>query len=427
MASDLLRRQDRLLDAGQRADLAQLAELHVLQALCVLGQAHLAHAALDVVHEPALAVDRNDGDFLAGDVACILQNAATRHDVLVDLARLDLALAHLDAADGRQGLFERRVGQEVGLAVALLGAVDGSEDADRLADILDLVILGDVDHVRRTPVELVLVDFLWPVGRVVAPGFLVGLACHAGDDVAVPGVGLVLALGVEVEEHRAVGIEDRLDQDALVLVVLVLVVLVDIAQTPCTEATAHCLLEGIVVGLVGHAVLLIGTVQAVARLGQLVVLARLGRVVHRDAVVAVLVDDANDRQVNLVHLEARLVLVDVPEWAFPLAAGQAVEAPVLQTLQALVAQCSLDVVELRQRVAVQFAEILFLGHACHISPLFASIFYHLLVTGNGLKSTGRETTAALRTPSHAYRSASMTWFFLSCSTGSTLPVSGSVL
>ena len=68
-------------------------------------------------------------------------------------------------------------------------------------DILDLVILGDVDHVRCAPVELVLVDFLGPVGRVIAPGFLVGLPGHAGDDVAVPGVGLVLALGIKVEEH----------------------------------------------------------------------------------------------------------------------------------------------------------------------------------------------------------------------------------
>ena len=125
-----------------------------------------------------------------------------------------------------------------------------------------------------------------------------------------------------------------------------------------TSSTIKSLGLGVVVGLVGHAVLLVGTVQAVARLGQLLVLARLRREVHRHPVVAVLVDDADHAEVNLVHLESRLVLVDVPEWAFPLAASQAVEAPVLQTLQALIAQCSLDVVELRQRVAVQFVEFL---------------------------------------------------------------------
>ena len=52
---------------------------------------------------------------------------------------------------------------------------------------------------------------------------------------------------------------------------------------------------------------------------------------------------------NLVHLHARLVLVDVPERAFPLAAGQGIEAAVLEALQTLVAQCGLDGVELPQR------------------------------------------------------------------------------
>ena len=61
-------------------------------------------------------------------------------------------------------------------------------------------------------------------------------------------------------------------------------------------------------------------------------MARLRREVDRDAVVAVLVDDANDRKVNFVHLEARLIFVDVPERAFPLATGKAVKATVLKAL-----------------------------------------------------------------------------------------------
>ena len=353
MACHLLGREDGLFHAGQCADLAQLGQLHVLQALRVLGQAHVAHAALDVVHKPALAVDRHDGDALACDVASVLKDAATGHDVLVNPARLDLALAHLDAANGCQGVLQLGVfGEGLGL-VALLGAVDAAEDADGLGNVLDLVILGHVDHVGCAPVELVLVDDLGPAGRVVVPFLFVGLVGHGIDHVAETGVGLVLALGVQVKEHAAVGIKDRLDHDALALVVLVLVVLVGGAQTPSTKATAHCFLEGVVVGLVGHAVLLVGTVQAVTGLGQLVRLgAVLADVVHGDAVVAVLVDDANDRQHDLVHLELGLVLVDVPEWAFPLRTGQAVEAPVLQALEALVLECALHVVKVCKRLGM---------------------------------------------------------------------------
>jgi hypothetical protein len=38
MAGNLLGRQDGLLNRGQRGNLSQLAELHILQALRVLGQ-----------------------------------------------------------------------------------------------------------------------------------------------------------------------------------------------------------------------------------------------------------------------------------------------------------------------------------------------------------------------------------------------------
>ena len=346
MAGDLLRREDGFLDAGQRADLAQLAELHVFQALCILGQAHVAHAALDVVHEPAFAVDRHDGDAVACNVACIFKHLATGHDVLVHALALDFSLPDLAAADGVQGFFEVLVLVEVDLAVALLGAVDGSEDADGLVDLLDLVVLSDKHHVRRGPVELILVDYLGPVGRIVAPFFFVAGPGHRGDHKAGFGVRLVLALAVEVKKHRAIGIEDRLHADALILVFLVLFILVDGAQAPGAKAAAHCLLEGIVVSLVGHAVLLVGTVQAVAGLGQLVVLAVLADVVHGDAVVAVLVDDPDHREHDLVDLELGLVLVLVPQWAFPLSTAKAVKAPVLQALQSLVAQGSLDVVKL---------------------------------------------------------------------------------
>ena len=74
VTSNLLRRQDRLLNRGQGADLTELRQLHVLQALSILGQADMAHAALNVVDEPALAVHGHDGDALAGDVSAVLKD-----------------------------------------------------------------------------------------------------------------------------------------------------------------------------------------------------------------------------------------------------------------------------------------------------------------------------------------------------------------
>ena len=105
MASHLLGGQDGFLDRRQGADLTQLAELHVLESLGILGQAHVAHAALNIVHKPALAKHDNDGDVLASDVACVFQHLAARHDVFADFLALDLLLAHLTAADGHQGFF----------------------------------------------------------------------------------------------------------------------------------------------------------------------------------------------------------------------------------------------------------------------------------------------------------------------------------
>src|SRR5574343_407312 len=104
MASNLLRREDWLLDAGQRADLTQLGQLHVLESLCVLCQTNVPHAALDVIYKPALSVDGDDRYALSCNVAAVLEHLATGQDVLVYLARLDLALAHFIAADGGQGV-----------------------------------------------------------------------------------------------------------------------------------------------------------------------------------------------------------------------------------------------------------------------------------------------------------------------------------
>ena len=162
-------------------------------------------------------------------------------------------------------------------------------------------------------------DFLWPRGRIVAPFILVGLACHGRDDEAALGICLVLALGVQVEEHRRVSIKDRLNADALLLVLFVLFILVHGAQTPCTKAASHTFLEGVVISFFSTAVLLVSTVQAVTCVSQFVVLlAFLAHKVDGDAVVAVLVDDADDGQVDLVDLELGLVLELLAQRTFPL-------------------------------------------------------------------------------------------------------------
>ena len=211
----------------------------------------MAHAPLDVVHEPPLAVDRYDGNFCACDIAVVLEDAAAGHEVFADLPALDALLTDLNRADGCKGFLERFVVLKVCLAVAFFLAVDGLEDADRLVALLDLVDLGDVDRVGRCPVEFVRGHLVRPGCRVVVPLLLVGLEGHGGEDVAGAGVALVLALGVQVEEHGAVGVVDRLDADALPVVLVVVFVLVDSPQAPGSDAATHCFLEGVVVGFVG--------------------------------------------------------------------------------------------------------------------------------------------------------------------------------
>ena len=76
VAGHLLGRKDRLLHRAVCADLAKLRKLHVLQALRILGQPDVALAALDVVDEPALAINRDYRDFGPGYQPVIFQHLA---------------------------------------------------------------------------------------------------------------------------------------------------------------------------------------------------------------------------------------------------------------------------------------------------------------------------------------------------------------
>ena len=397
MAGNLLRREDRLLHAAQCADLAKLAALHIAEPLGVLRQPHMTHAPLHVVDEPPLAVGRNHRDRIASDIADIFKHPHGIQQVLVATLALDALLTHLNASNGNQLFLETRVSVKVALRVFFLLAVKRLPDADSLAHLLDAVILGDIHDIGRQPVELVLMDFLRPTGWIVSPFGPICLAGHACEHEAPLGVGLVLALGLQVEEHAGVCVEDRLDHDALALVVGVLVILVYRAQPKCAETAADRLLKSVVVGFVGHAILLVATEQVIAKLGGLVVLVAVRRKERdADAVVAVLVDDPHDRAGDLVDLELRLVLKLLAKRAFPLRPGDGVEPAILQALQPLVAQGRLDRVELLHGLRVDVGQPLIVGNSRHFGPFPAGLCYQRCAAGNASPaSSGRLAGAVI--------------------------------
>ena len=110
-----------------------------------------------------------------------------------------------------------------------------------------------------------------PCVWVIIPSGLIRIPRHCRQHIAQLGVRLVLALGVHVKEHRCVGIIDRLDANALVVVLRVVFVFVFSAQTERTKATANRLFKGVVISFVGAAVLLICTEQHIAGVRQLIV------------------------------------------------------------------------------------------------------------------------------------------------------------
>jgi hypothetical protein len=95
----------------------------------------------------------------------------------------------------------------------------------------------------------------------------------------------------------------------LLFVLVVLVIFISGAKPPGTKATAYTFLKSVIECLIGYTILLISPIKPVADLGQLFVLgAILGHKVYRYAVVAILIDDTNDAEVNLIDLEAWFVL-----------------------------------------------------------------------------------------------------------------------
>ena len=175
-----------------------------------------------------------------------------------------------------------------------------------------------------------------------------------------------MALGVHVEEHRAVSVIDWLYANALIVVVFVIFVFIDSAQAERTKATANSLFKRVVIRLICCAVFFVGAEQGITSVCQLVIfVAIFADVINSDAVVAILVDDPHDRQVDLVDLKAWLVVKLLCKVAFPLRTSDGIKATILKALQALFTHGTLYAVKLQKRFFVDVCQTLFLGHSCH--------------------------------------------------------------
>ena len=202
-------------------------------------------------------------------------------------------------------------------------------------------------------------DELWPACRVVVVGVFVCLRCHAGDDIAAFGIGLVLTLRPQVEKHGAVSVENWFHSDALALIFRVFVVFVDCAQPPCADAAAYSLFKSIVVGFVCYAGLFVCPVKPVTNICQLVVLfAVFAHKIDGNAIVPVLVDYPHHSEHHLVDFKFRFVFVLVGKRPLPLGTGQRIEPAILQALNSFVPQCALNAVKLGKRLRVEVCKSL---------------------------------------------------------------------
>ena len=366
----LLGRQNGLFHVEPARHVGQPGHEAVGQALGVLGQADVAHAALDAVHDPALTVKRDDRNHAARHQTAVLQHLAAAHQVLAALLALDLLAAGLGVA-GRGQLFgQGRVFLQLLLGVLHLIAHEAGEPNHRFLDFLDAVQLADPDDIRRTPVVFRRVDIARPGGGRVVPLLLIFGARHRREHIAALRVGLVLALGAQVVEHRHVSVEDGFEGNGLPVVLVVVLVLVAGPHAPGTHAARSAFFESVVVGLICRAAALVGPQHPVAGIGELVArVAVLALEIDGHAVGAVLVDNPDDGQMNPVELKPGLVLELLAQRAFPLRASDRVKPTILIALPALVALGCLDVVEFLKRFLVDLLQALFCAESGHvISP-----------------------------------------------------------
>jgi hypothetical protein len=205
------------------------------------------------------------------------------------------------------------------------------EQRDLLAlDLFDLVILAEVgdlvgapgEHLRRPLSEIAV--------RLAVVLLIERRRGNRREDNAPLGVGLVLALGLGIEEHPLIGVGDRLERNPLVIVVGIALVLVTSPQTPRAHAAADCLFKGIV-GRFLPAILEIGAVQPIECVGRvLVAILVIGAEIDADAVVAIVGEDADDFLVGLVDLHLGRVLELGAPVVIPLGAADRVELAIVE-------------------------------------------------------------------------------------------------
>ena len=236
--------------------------------------------------------------------------------------------------------------------------------------VLNAVILTQVDQFGRAPIELLIFGVFRPRSRVIAPLGNVSLTLLRIHDPAMLSVGLVKPARIRVEEHAAVRVKDRLEPDALPLVLIVQRVLILSPQAPCTNAASHTLVKGVVICFLCATVLLVRTIQAIANVGQVL----FGRTVLRhkvggNAVIPIFGVNPHQCSLHLVNLGLRLVLELVAQSPFPLTTRHSSEAPILLALLARLLSARPNAIEHSPRFAVNLRQPLFFIRTRHHTPL----------------------------------------------------------
>ena len=172
-------------------------------------------------------------------------------------------------------------------------------------------------------------DDLWPICWVIVVGFFVAFTGHAIDHKAKQSVRLVLAFRVQVKEYRAVSIKYRLKPNSLPVIVLVLFILVCGSESECANTPTDSLFKCVVVCFVGNRVLLVCPIETITSVSECITSTLFGNIINCNPIVSVFVDNADDRQHDLVDLEPRLVLILIVEWTFPLCSTNRIETSIL--------------------------------------------------------------------------------------------------
>ena len=247
-------------------------------------------------------------------------------------------------------------------------AVRIHEHVNRLALLFDLVIFRHVDKIRAVPIELRGAFILRPRCWIIAPFRFVCLKRLRIQHKAALGVRLVIPARVNVKEHTAISVIDRLKADALwAFLVLILVFRI---QTPSAHPAAYAFVKAVIVRFLCTAILTIGAVKPVAHIRQFVVFGPvLGDEVGNDAVIPILPKQPLQRDLHLIDFGLRLVLELLAVWAFPLRAGDMGEPAGRGGLKAHFLLRAPDAVELCQSLVVDVGQPLLFGCSRHVSPL----------------------------------------------------------